>query len=123
MATTTRNFLKGRMNKALDKRLVPDGEYTDALNIRLGSTSESDIGSIENSEGNTRLVELEYNGVQLNQAKCLGSFEDGANETIYWFISQPTLFGPSPTAKIDLIVSYNALNGTITYHVVSTSDP
>ena len=41
MATTTRNFLKGRMNKALDKRLVPDGEYTDALNIRLGSTPGS----------------------------------------------------------------------------------
>ena len=123
MATTTRNFLKGRMNKALDKRLVPDGEYTDALNIRLGATSESDIGSIENSEGNTKLVELEYNGVQLNGAKCIGSFEDGANETIYWFIHQPSLFGLSPTGKIDIIVSYNALNGTITYHVVSTSDP
>ena len=27
------NFIKGRMNKDLDERLVPDGEYRDALNV------------------------------------------------------------------------------------------
>ena len=26
------------MNKSLDERLLPNGEYTDALNVRLGST-------------------------------------------------------------------------------------
>ena len=93
MATTTRNFLKGRMNKALDKRLVPDGEYVDALNIRLGSTSQSDIGSVENSEGNTKLVDLSFNNIPLgSNARCIGAFEDGAEETIYWFVHQPRVY-------------------------------
>jgi len=123
MATTTRNFLKGRMNKGLDKRLVPDGEYTDALNIRLGSTSQSDIGSVENSEGNTKLVDLIFNNIPLgSNARCIGAFEDGAEETIYWFVHQPSGFTPSATDKIDIIVSYNTISGTTTYHLVSCDD-
>lgn len=123
MATTTRNFLKGRMNKALDKRLVPDGEYVDALNIRLGSTSESDIGSVENSEGNTKLIDLSFNNIPLgSNARCIGAFEDGSEETIYWFVHQPSGFIPSATDKIDIIVSYNTISGTTTYHLVSCDD-
>ena len=32
------NFLKGRMNKDLDERVVPNGEYRDALNIDVSSS-------------------------------------------------------------------------------------
>ena len=123
MANTTRNFLKGRMNKALDKRLIPDGEYTDALNIRLGSTTEGDIGSLENSEGNSKILDLTFNDVRFgDNAICLGAFEDGANETMYWFVHQPSGFTQSATGKIDAIVSYNALTGSSTYHLVSCDD-
>ena len=45
------------MNKSLDERLVPNGQYIDAMNVRLGSTEDSEIGSVENSKGN----ELAYN--------------------------------------------------------------
>ena len=31
------NFSRGRMNKDLDERLVPDGEYRDAENIEIVS--------------------------------------------------------------------------------------
>ena len=47
MANIVRNFVQGRMNKSLDERLVPNGEYIDAKNIRLGSTEASEIGSVE----------------------------------------------------------------------------
>ena len=46
------------MNKSVDERLVPNGEYIDAINVRLGSTEESEIGSVENSKGNTKLTTL-----------------------------------------------------------------
>ncbi len=52
MPNLKRNFIKGRMNKAVDERLVRDGEYIDAMNVRLGSTEETEIGSVENSKGN-----------------------------------------------------------------------
>ena len=43
MPNTHRNFVAGRMNKSLDERLVPNGEYIDALNVRLGSTEDHPI--------------------------------------------------------------------------------
>ena len=64
MGNVKRNFIKGRMNKSVDERLVPNGEYIDALNVRLGSTEGSEIGSVENSKGNTRLTTLQYQGVR-----------------------------------------------------------
>ena len=36
MAKISRNFTAGKMNKTLDERVVPQGEYIDALNIRMG---------------------------------------------------------------------------------------
>jgi hypothetical protein len=59
MANIQRNFIAGRMNKSVDERLVPNGEYIDALNIRMGSTEGSEIGVLENSKGNTQLTTLE----------------------------------------------------------------
>ncbi len=131
MANITRNFIKGRMNKSVDERLIPDGEYIDAINVRMGSTESSEIGVIENTKGNLGLTELQYNNEKLStQAKCIGAFEDGANETIYWFVHDPyfardgaglptSLF---PTGKIDLIVSYNATDNIIDYHVISVNN-
>ena len=41
---------------------------------------------IENSKGNTKLTTLQYEGADLTNATCIGAYDDGANETIYWFI-------------------------------------
>ena len=120
MANIQRNFVAGRMNKSLDERLVPNGEYIDALNVRLGSTEESEIGAVENAKGNVQVTSLQYtDGTKLStQARCIGAFEDGANETIYWFVHDPA-FTVGATGKLDLIVSYNVITGAILYHVIS----
>ena len=87
MAEVTRNFIAGRMNKSVDERLLPNGEYVDALNVRLGSTEESEVGSVENAKGNTRLTSLSIDSIPLSDnATCIGAFEDGQRETIYWFV-------------------------------------
>ena len=59
---TSTNFVAGKMNKSIDERLVPPGEYIDALNVRLGSTENTEIGAVENSRGNSILTTLEYHG-------------------------------------------------------------
>lgn len=122
MANLTRNFTLGRMNKTLDERIVPNGEYIDALNVRMGSTEGSEVGVIENSKGNSRLSTLSYDGNELSDdARCIGAFEDGANETIYWFVHDPS-FTSSPTNKLDLIVSLNVQTSILNYHVISVND-
>ena len=123
MANTVRNFIAGRMNKTLDERLIPNGEYIDALNIRLGSTEASEIGAVENSKGNTRLTTLAYNGTDISaDATCIGAYADGEQETMYWFIHDDNFAPSTATGKIDLIVSYNTTTETITYHVISIDD-
>ena len=114
MANIQRNFIAGRMNKSLDERLIPNGEYVDALNIRLNSTEASEVGSVENSKGNTILTTLMFDNVELsNNARCIGAYEDGANENVYWFVHDPS-FTLGATSKLDLIVSYNTTNNTTT---------
>ena len=119
MANIKRHFIAGKMNKSVDERLLPNGEYVDALNVRLGSTEASEIGSVENSKGNTRLTTLEFGGTALsNKAKCIGAYEDGTRETVYWFIHDSN-FSAGAITKLDLIVSLNVNTDVLTYHVVS----
>ena len=123
MANVQRNFVLGRMNKSLDERLVPNGEYVDALNVRLGSTEDSEVGSVETAKGNTQLTQLRFEDALLSpSAKCIGAYEDGARETLYWFVTDPAFSGGSATGKLDLIVSYNTLLNILTYHVISVDD-
>ena len=120
MAKVTRNFIAGRMNKVVDQRLLPDGEYVDAMNIRMGSTEKSEVGVITNTKGNSSLTALTYlDGTPLSiNARCIGAVEDSANETVYWFVHDPE-FTVGDTEKLDLVVSYNVLTDILTYHVIS----
>ena len=123
MAKFTRNFLGGRMNKVVDQRLLPEGEYVDAMNVRMGSTENSEIGVIENTKGNVPITSLAYiDGTPLsNSAKCIGAIEDSANETLYWFVHDPD-FSIGDTGKLDLIVSFNVYTNILTYIVISIND-
>ena len=107
-------FFKGIMNKSTDERILPPGEYVDALNARLGSTEDSEIGTLENTKGNTLLTNITNQGVALSaNALCIGSYADDSDETIYWFITDPGV--------VDLIVSFNVKTSATVYHVISTT--
>jgi hypothetical protein len=123
MAKLTRNFNKGVMNKVVDERLIPDGQYINALNVRMGSTELKSIGAIENTKGNVKLSTLVYiDGTPLStSARTIGAFEDGAKETLYWFVHDPN-FPVGATGKLDLVVSLNIYTNILTYHVISIDD-
>lgn len=75
-------FNAGRMNKDLDERLVPNGEYRDALNIQLASTDGGDAGAIQNLLGN---IQIE-SGETLYTPKFKCYVVDAATDKIYWFV-------------------------------------
>lgn len=60
MPELIRNFLKGRMNKDLDERVVPAGEYRDALNIEISTSDTDDVGAVENLSGNFRSDRIKF---------------------------------------------------------------
>jgi hypothetical protein len=99
MPELKRNFTSGRMNKDLDERLIPNGEYRDALNINVSTSTSSDVGSIENAKGNSRISTLGIAG----QA-CIGSVRDEKTNKIYWFIT-----GTSVDAIAEYDVATNAV--------------
>jgi hypothetical protein len=76
-------FTSGKMNKDLDERLVPKGEYRDALNVKVSNSNGSDVGSIENSLSSTQMSNLSLGA----NAKCIGVIEDDGADKIYWAVS------------------------------------
>jgi hypothetical protein len=123
MANLSRNFTAGKMNKVVDERLVPNGEYIDALNIRMGSTENSEVGVIENTKGNVKLSDLLYvDGTPLStDARCIGALADSVNEKVYWFVHDPS-FTVGATGKLDMVVSYDMNANILTYHIISVDD-
>ena len=45
-------FVQGKMNKDLDERLIPNGQYKDALNVDVSISEGSDAGTAQNILGN-----------------------------------------------------------------------
>ena len=97
MTVIQTNFIKGRMNKSVDERLLPPGEYVDALNVRLGSTEDTEIGSVENSKGNSLIAELTYDGVTATKiVDMIVSYNVINNNLVYHVISTSVLnFNPT----------------------------
>tara|TARA_R100000278_G_scaffold1774_2_gene3488 strand:+ start:483 stop:737 length:255 start_codon:yes stop_codon:yes gene_type:complete len=59
-------FSQGKMNKDLDERLIPNGQYRDAMNIQITTSEGSDIGTAQNILGNKKLSNI-LNFVDQNQ--------------------------------------------------------
>ena len=86
------NFVQGKMNKDLDERLVPNGQYRDALNIQVSNSEDSDVGAIENVLGNTKQNKKTSSvnwatNFGLTSPTCIGIAKDSQNDKLYWFIT------------------------------------
>jgi hypothetical protein len=53
MAELKRVFSKAIMNKDMDERLVPNGQYRDANNIEIATSEGSEVGTVQTLFGNT----------------------------------------------------------------------
>ena len=88
------SFQKGRMNKDLDERLVPVGEYRDALNVEVSTSESSNVGALQTIKGNSLLEGQEW----FVGGTCVGSIANHKNDKLYFMISGP---------ERDLIVEYD----------------
>jgi hypothetical protein len=78
-------FLNGKMNKDLDERLIPKGEYRDALNIDVSYSEGANVGVLQNILSNE-----EVPGMNLAGGTCVGVIKDTENDKIYWLITSST---------------------------------
>ncbi len=114
MAEIKNSFLKSKMNKDLDDRLVPNGEYRDAQNISVGKSEADDIGALENVLGNTLVPGT---NLGINNLEIIGHYEDDNSNTIYLFLTDytdPNVNQPTnaPLTANCFIYKYNNNNYT-----------
>jgi hypothetical protein len=95
MPKLTRNFTQGKMNKDLDSRLIPPGQYRDALNIQVATSEGSDVGAVQNILGTTLTTQRKSASIvwQTNlglgsvNPKIIGIYKDSLNNKIYYFVT------------------------------------
>ena len=110
MAEIKNSFLKSKMNKDLDDRLIPSGEYRDAQNISVGKSEDDDIGALETVLGNSKILTTNIFGtgsVGQNYVNSIGYIVDDVDNNLIIFLTSYTDLDPSnPTFP----KSYTALN-------------
>jgi len=74
-------FTSGKMNKDLDERLVPKGEYRDAMNIQVSTSEESEVGTVQNILGNKQIGTLSIDG-----GFVVGCIADEKIDTLYYLV-------------------------------------
>ena len=82
MPEIKRMFNGGRMNRDLDDRLVPNGEYREALNVNVGKSESADMGAIENLLGN---IQVATSGI--TDGSCIGSYRSNGDDRIYFYVT------------------------------------
>jgi hypothetical protein len=104
------SFTGGKMNKDLDERLVPNGEYRDAVNVQVSTSEGSDVGSVQNILGNkvgcSNPAFWSWNPIAPGSS-CVGSISDEKNDTLYWLVA-----GPDSGSFQDIVNAVNS--GTTT---------
>ncbi len=117
MAKVQNTFLKSKMNKDLDARILPNGEYRDAQNAQISKSESANVGNLENILGNGSIQSFQsLTGV--SKLMCIGNLADEVNNTVYLFFTDKdnsrsdynTSYTPSGEQSNNFIISYNVLS-------------
>ena len=102
MAEIKNNFVQGKMNKDLDKRLIPKGEYREAQNILINESEGSNIGVMESIKGNAvpYADHLRYVITKVTEQAITGNYTESSVNV--------TLSGANTLIKVGQVVkAYN----------------
>ena len=133
MGEIKHSFTAGKMNKDLDERLVPNGQYRNAMNIQVRTTAGDsdgvgDAGVIQNLQGNKLVGTATGDVLNTNfddtDFTCVGSIADEKIDAAYFLFTSGeldfagNLGTTTEITKIDTIIEYNTLSGLNTPVVV-----
>ena len=90
-------FMGGKMDKDSDERLVPNGEYRDAMNIQVATSEGSDVGTAQNILGNEEVITYIPNASRVYDtsspifvwpadAQVIGALSDEKIDTMYYLV-------------------------------------
>ena len=91
MAKASNTFLKSKMNKDLDARIIPSGEYRNAVNVQVNKSEGDQVGSLENVLGNTKVADIGTHTGYAGTLYCIGQVVDDSNGIAYLFYTSSSL--------------------------------
>ena len=113
MAKVNNNFIKGKMNKDLDDRLVPVGEYRNAINAQVSRSEGPNVGALENVLGNIRVSDMRALVANtMPDAFSIGYCADEINNRVFVFLTDNTGSIYDTGAKNAIVVYSAATNST-----------
>tara|TARA_R100001463_G_scaffold135415_2_gene198716 strand:+ start:2210 stop:6241 length:4032 start_codon:yes stop_codon:yes gene_type:complete len=116
MAEVKNNFIKSKMNKDLDRRLIPSGEYINAINSQISMSEGDGVGTLENMLGNELVATLVTPAVA--NLISIGYYVDQINNFIYIFLTDNYTASyveeGGGIGENHFICRYNASNNTTT---------
>jgi hypothetical protein len=116
MAEVKNNFVKSKMNKDLDDRLLSNGEYRDAQKVNVNRSEGEDVGALENVLGNKLFTNFGLSNV--SNLEIIGHLTDDTNNraffiaTNYTDFSDDTLSNPAPYGAACYILMADLSNNT-----------
>lgn len=126
MAELKNNFLKGKMDKDINPRLIANGSYREAQNASVSESESDRRGALQNILGN----KLAYNSVLGlgSGVECIGYCLDRENDRVFWFVTD---FEAEDTGDIRTMtrassnvckIIYHELNGTTSPTTIVSGD-
>ena len=115
MAETKNSFIKSKMNKDLDDRLLPSGEYRDAQNVQVSRSQSSDVGALENIFGTKSIKDFATENDVPTDVKCIGYVTNETQDLVFTFWTdyyETTSSYTYSTTANNFIFSYNVLSDT-----------
>ncbi len=104
MAEIRNTFVKSKMNKDLDDRLLSKGEYRNAQNAQVSRSEGEDVGALENILGNKLLtnwsLSADYN------IEVIGYVKDDANDRAFFIATNYT---DTSNDRLSNLAPYGAL--------------
>jgi hypothetical protein len=116
MAEIKNNFISCKMNRDIDDRLLPNGQYREARNLQVSRSEGANVGALQNVLGTE--IAVNFNDLTgVDNLECIGTYVDTSNNDIYIFLTDYTNpVGPeeyNPDAN-NFIYVYNVLSGVPT---------
>jgi len=110
------NFLKGRMNKDLDERLIPNGEYRDAMNIQISTSEGDDVGTVQSIKGNVKKYKTKDGDTDVipDNCKCVGVIADEKTNKLYYFVKKQ--FNPLEE-NFEAIIEFTPKDGDVSAYI------
>jgi hypothetical protein len=116
MAEEKNNFINCKMNRDIDDRLLPNGQYREAINLQISRSEGANVGALQNVLGNELIIDF-FEITEIPNLKSIGTYVDDNNNNIYIFLTDYTdnsgINTYNPYAY-NFIYSYNTITNAVT---------